>query len=233
MFALELLVRTRLGGLVPQAKLTLTIPETTWIRDVSTTYPDLVFRVQTVLVGEETGIGLVELYTENPLPVVTEIRSRDDIVDVELLWKYEDEAILQVETVSPLLLIPVWRAGVPLQMPFDIQDGEAMWELTTSSRRLSNLGDHLDDFGISFTLEHVREIYEGEADRILTSRQQELVLAALKAGYYSSPRETTLTDVADENNISKSTLSDVLHRAESNIIQWFVEEHFIGNVFPQ
>ncbi|WP_458190610.1 helix-turn-helix domain-containing protein [Haladaptatus sp. NG-WS-4] len=210
---------------MPHAKLRIDIPDQTWIGDLSTAHPEIVFQVVTSIPGEGTGIGLVRLVATDPLPLITDIQARDDIDDFELLWKYEDEALLQIQTVNPLPLLPVWRAGVPLKMPFDIQDGKATWEVTTSTSRLSSLRDHLDELGIGFSIEYVREIDASQADRLLTDRQQEVLMAAVEAGYYRAPRESTLGDVAEALGIANATCSDVLHRAEGHIIHWFVKEH--------
>lgn len=210
---------------MPHAKLTVDLPEYTWIGDLSTAHPDVVFQVVTSIPGERTGIGLVRLTTADPLPLITDIQSRDDVEDLELLWKHDDEALIQIETSNPLPLLPVLRAGVPLKMPFDIQNGEATWEMTTSTSRLSSLGDHLDDLGIGFAIEYVREIDASQADQLLTDRQQEVLLAAVEAGYYRAPRESTLGDVAEALDIANATCSDLLHRAEGHVIHWFVEEH--------
>jgi len=210
---------------MPHAKLSIDIPDHTWIGDLSTAHPGWCFQVVTSIPGEGAGIGLVRLKTADPPPLITNIQSRDDIEDLELLWKHEDEALLQIKTVNPLPLLPVLRAGVPLRMPFDIQSGVATWEVTTSTRRLSSLGDHLEDLGIGFTIEYVREIDASQADQLLTDRQQEVLLAAVEAGYYRTPRESTLGEVAEALDIANATCSDVLHRAEGHIIHWFVEEH--------
>jgi predicted DNA binding protein len=210
---------------MPHAQLTVDLPEHTWIGDLSTAHPDVVFQVVTSIPGERTGIGLVRLTTADPLPLITDIQSRDDVEDLELLWKHDDEALIQIETSNPLPLLPVLRAGVPLKMPFDIQNGEATWEMTTLTSRLSSLGDHLDDLGIGFAIEYVREIDASQADQLLTDRQQEVLLAAVEAGYYRAPRESTLSDVAEVLDIANATCSDLLHRAEGHIIHWFVEEH--------
>ncbi|MFC7193854.1 helix-turn-helix domain-containing protein [Halosimplex aquaticum] len=97
--------------------------------------------------------------------------------------------------------------------------------MTTSTSRLSSLRDHLDDLGIGFSIEYVREIDASQADQLLTTRQQEVLMAAVKAGYYRAPRESTLGDVAETLGVANATCSDVLHRAEGHIIHWFVEEH--------
>ncbi|PGF15134.1 bacterio-opsin activator [Natrinema sp. CBA1119] len=210
---------------MPHAKLTIDLPEHIWIGDLSATHPELVFQVVTSIVGKDTGIGLIRLTATDPLPIITDIQARDDIDSLELLWKHDDEALLQIQTSNPLPLLPIWRAGVPLKMPFDIQNGQATWNVTTSNDRLSSLRTHLDDLGIGFTIEHIRDIDTSQADRLLTDRQQEVLATAAEEGYYQVPRESTLGDVADTLGIANATCSDVLHRAEGHIIHWFINEH--------
>lgn len=210
---------------MPHAKLSIDIPEHIWIGEISATHPELVFQVVTSIPGENTGIGLVRLFMTDPLPVIIDIQARDDVETLELLWKHENEALLQIQTTNPLPLLPVWRAGVPLKMPFDIQNGQAMWEVTTSTSRLSSLRTQLDDLGIGFSIEYIRDIDESQSDRLLTDRQQEVLFTAIQEGYYRAPRESTLGGVADTLGVANATCSDVLHRAEGHIIHWFAEEH--------
>ncbi len=154
--------------------------------------------------------------------MLADIEHQEDITMLELLWKDEDKALLQVETSNPLLLDPIQEIGVPLQTPFEVVDGTASWELTTSSDRLSALGEQLEASGIKFDIDYVRSISDSDAESVLTDRQQQVLLAAVEQGYYETPRRTTLTDVAESMNISKATASDILHRAEGKIIDWFV-----------
>jgi len=59
----------------------------------------------------------------------------------------------------------------------------------------------------------------------LTPRQLEIYQKAKKAGYYETPRRITLTQLAKQENLSKSTLSILLQKVhkkllgESNLIQ--------------
>ncbi len=207
---------------MPRAKFTITIPDESWISQISNDYSDCVFKVITVLPGSECSVALLELTAQNPVPMLADIEHQEDITMLELLWKDEDEALLQVETSNPLLLDPIQEIGVPLQTPFEVVDGTASWELTTSSDRLSALSEQLEASGIQFDIDYVRSISDSDAESVLTDRQQQVLLAAVEQGYYETPRRTTLTDVAESMNISKATASDILHRAEGKIIDWFV-----------
>ncbi|WP_458207797.1 helix-turn-helix domain-containing protein [Haladaptatus sp. NG-SE-30] len=208
---------------MPRAKFTITIPDETWISQVSKAHPDCVFKVITVLSGVDSSVALLELSAKNPVPMIADIERDEDIASLELLWKDEDEALLQVETTNPVLLDPVWEVGVPLQTPFEVVEGSASWELTTSTSRLSALGTRLEESGIQFDIDYVRSIGDNESDSILTDRQQQVLLAAVEQGYYETPRRATLTNVAESMDITKATASDILHRAEGRIVDWFVE----------
>lgn len=214
---------------MPNAKLRVSIPDAAWIHDVSTEYPDAVLRVIGVLSSDESGIALLEIRTPDPVPMITHIEQRDDVTDFELLWKHDETTIVQIETTDPLLLVPVLKAGVPLRTPFEVVDRSAVWEVTTSSERLSELGERLDGAGIGYDIEYVRSEPSNPADRLLTDRQREVLLTAATQGYYDTPRGSTLTEVSESLGISKATGSDVLHRAEGTVLTWVIEEHLTGS----
>ncbi|WP_306060824.1 helix-turn-helix domain-containing protein [Natronococcus wangiae] len=210
---------------MPRAKLTVHLPESLWIREISTAYPDATFRVSSVLPGADVAIGVVELAASNPVPILAAIDDRSDVRDLELLWKHDETALLHIETTDPSLLVPIQRAGVSMETPFAVEDGVVTWELTTSADRLSALGDAFDERGIDYRLEYVRAVDADRAEDLMTNRQLEVFLTALDAGYYDVPRDATLTDVAAALDVTKSTCSDVLHRAESAILRWFADEY--------
>lgn len=210
---------------MPRAKLRISIPDTTWIHDVSVEYPETIFRVIAVTSGEESGIALLEIRTPNPVPIIAAIERRDDVTDFDLLWKRDETTTVQVETADPLLLFPILKAGIPLQTPFEITDGTATWEIATSADRLSGLGERLDEAGVEFDIDFVRNEPSVPTEGLLTDRQREVLLAAIEQGYYDTPRRSTLTEVSESFGVSKATGSDVLHRTEGKVLKWFVEEY--------
>lgn len=217
---------------MPRAKLRISIPDTTWIHDVSVEYPETTFRVIAVMSGEGSGIALLEIRTPDPVPIIVAIERRDDVTDFDLLWKRDETTTVQVETTDPLLLFPILKAGIPLQTPFEITDGTATWEITTSSERLSGLGEGLDEAGVEFDIDFVHDEPPDPTEGLLTDRQREVLLAAIEQGYYDTPRRTTLTEVSESLDVSKATGSDVLHRVEGKVLKWFVEEYLTSGELP-
>lgn len=210
----------------------MSIPDGTWVHDVSREHPDAVFRVVAVIAGEDGGVASLQVRTPDPIPIIAAVERRDDVADVELLWTREETTLVQVETTDPSLLVPLADAGIPLRTPFDVVDGTATWDVTTSSDRLSSLGTRLDRAGIDYELERVRDGPSEPANDLLTERQREVLLAAAAQGYYDAPRRATLTEVSDSLGISKATGSGVLHRAEGAVLQWFIEEHLTAGGPP-
>ena len=208
---------------MPRAKLTVRIPPAAWIGDVSTDYPAVEFRVLAALPTEDTGVGLVELTGPDLAQVVRAIEAREAVLSLELLGRSPDRALIQFETSDPLLLFSVQESGVPLEPPVEIVDGRATVEVTATQDRLSTFGTQLEQFGMSYDVEFVRRAVDA-TDQLLTDRQRELILAAVREGYYDTPRGCSLTELADQLDTAKSTVSETLHRAEGTIIKEFVAE---------
>jgi predicted DNA binding protein len=208
---------------MPLAKISITIPETMWIAEASAAYPDVTFRVISTQYDDGTATGLFEMEGENVVQILTLANEKNDITGMDLLWKNAQKTVVQIETDNPLLLLPVSRVGVPLKTPFLISDGVASWEVSTSHSKLSELADEFDELGITYDVESVREFDAAENDAILTARQREVLSTAFEAGYYDTPREASLTEVAESLDVTKSTCSDILHRAEGKIIERYID----------
>jgi predicted DNA binding protein len=207
---------------MPQAKLRLTIPEEVWIGRLTREYPDATFRILAALSDEDAGVGLAELTGGDPIGLLREMEAEDEVTSVEVLKHTDGEMLVQFETTMPLLLLPARDSGVPLEMPFEVTEGTAVWEVTAPSDRLSELGTKLESFGISFSVEYVQQRLNDE--QLLTERQQRLVATAIENGYYDTPRGSSLTELAEALDIAKSTASETLHRAEEKIIKRFANE---------
>lgn len=206
---------------MPRTNLTITIPDGIWIGDISREHPNASIRILAALTGGDAGVGLAEITAPGLPAVIADIHASDSVTELELLERSEDTVLLQFETTNPLLLFPVQDSGVPLEMPFTIRDGQAEWQVTAPQHRLSDLGTQLQEFGIPFTVNEVHRRIEPE--KLLTERQLSLVRAAVENGYYVTPRRCSLTELAEDVDLAKSTCSETLHRAEEKIVKQFLE----------
>ena len=204
------------------ARLTITLPEGTWAGDVSERFPETTFRVIAALPGDEVGYHLVQVSGSSLTESVRAMATHPTLTAVEIVQADDRRAIVEFETETPMLLKAAGQAGLPIQLPIDIQNGTATVEFTASRSRLSELVHRLDHVGIPYEVDVVTE--HPDLDSTLTEKQQTLLLEAVERGYYDTPRRCTLTDLARELDMSKSTASETLHRIEEAIVKQFVEE---------
>ncbi|CCQ35409.1 HTH-10 family transcription regulator [Natronomonas moolapensis 8.8.11] len=123
--------------------------------------------------------------------------------------------------------------------PFRIEGGTETWHVgfdegTTADRALSELDDENDVVVESRTDLSVAELFDvienaGAAHgllnscRALTETERETLVTAAEAGYFETPRELSLDDLADEFGVSKTAASMNLRRAERKLVDSTVD----------
>ncbi|WP_122091045.1 helix-turn-helix domain-containing protein [Halalkalicoccus subterraneus] len=203
-----------------EARLSIGLPEGVWIADVSRAHPETNVRVLAAMPGDGVGFGLVRIDGPDREAVVEWMRGAEDVTACSVLHRGDRGTLVQFETTQPLLLLSARESGIAIELPIDISDGSATVEITASRERLSKLGEQLRAFGLDFEVEYVRE--QVRVEHPLPERQREVLLAAVENGYYDTPRRCSLTDLANELGVAKSTASETLHRAEGTVIKQFV-----------
>lgn len=207
---------------MPRATITVTPPEEIWVAAVSRAHPEARFRVLAAFPGPRSGVALAEITAPDLEAVLGDMEDHPGVLTVDVLDAGERSALVRFETHQPVILDVLQSAGLPMEPPVDIEDGVATLEVTGPRERLSTLVDGLVELGAPF--EVMRVTQELESAGLLTDRQRELLEAAVDAGYYAVPRETTLTELAERLDVAQSTLSETLHRAESAIVVQFVAD---------
>jgi hypothetical protein len=205
---------------MPRATLSLQIPEQVWVSTLSQQYPDAAFTVLAAMPADDTGVGLVEIAADDVEPIVAAIDGHESVTSVTVLQAQAGEALVQFETTQPLLIRSMSEAGIPLELPITIEDGEVTVELAAPREKLSELGTLLENFGIQFDLLSITQSIDTQS--LLTDDQYELLAEAVERGYYDTPRTCTLTDLAETVGLAKSTTSEKLHRAEGKVLKRFV-----------
>jgi len=206
---------------MPEARLELTLPEDMWIGELTRQYSDATFEILAALPDKGDGVAMTEITSDRLDDLLEDMAAYDEVTSLDILNQTENRALVQFETTLPLLILAARDSGVPLELPFNLSNGRAVWELKASSDRLAMLSNQLEQFGISFTVDYVQ--YNVEDNPLLTPAQQEIIQKALEMGYYDTPRQCSLTDLAEEMDRAKSTVSETMHRAEEKIIKDFAE----------
>ncbi|AUV84090.1 helix-turn-helix domain-containing protein (plasmid) [Salinigranum rubrum] len=172
--------------------------------------------------------------TVTELRVILQVRTSDtDVIirqldDAQWLPSYDvlhvDEQTLLVEYALgslPSLYQAILSSGNMLQFPIELRDGWMVCDIITSHERLSKLKDALEEESAPYEIGSVMQSTEPVG--LLTDRQQRFLVEAVKRGYYDSPRQCTLTELADGMDVSKSAASGILHRAEGLILKYCID----------
>ncbi|MDL5361415.1 helix-turn-helix domain-containing protein [Halalkalicoccus sp. NIPERK01] len=107
-----------------------------------------------------------------------------------------------------------------------LTDGQWAVELLFPTReRLSRMYEAITERGLPITVDSIHELDEATADRPLTENQRRTLETALATGYYDIPRETTLSDLAEEMDVSHQALSERLRRAHKQLVTTALNGH--------
>lgn len=112
------------------------------------------------------------------------------------------------------------------------EGGEQRWQLLLrTDEKVGLLYDALSGAlreGITFEFGHLDTATGWAVDMLsavsMPPDQRTVLATAAGMGYYETPRETTLDDVADELDLPRSTVSYRLRRAEAQLVEQYLSE---------
>ncbi len=203
-----------------RARLTVTTPENSWVGRVTSAHPDARIRVRTATVGE-TATLVTEVTAPALAPAIAAISEADGVETLDILDRHGDTAVCRLTVADAGPLAAAAAAGAPPEYPFTVADGAINWELTATQEALADLADRLDERGLDFSVAEMRPGDDGEP--LLTPRQRNVVQTAVDSGYYEVPRGCSLATVAERTNLSKSTCSEILRRAEKRLLRRYLD----------
>lgn len=97
------------------------------------------------------------------------------------------------------------------------------------------VGEHLRD-GITLHIGHLGEVNRWDFDSLatvsLSSKERNTLRAAIEYGYYETPREVTVSELADRLNIPQSTVSYRLRQAEAALAEGYFRESAQNDTRP-
>lgn len=201
-------------------RLRLGLPTGSWIGDASRATPDATLHVTETIAADEGDVTVLSVAGTNREHAVAAIRDHERVERVDVVERLGSETALRVNGRQPPFVAAARRVGVPIGSTVVVTDGKAVLEITDKRDRLTAFGRRLTTEGVTVGIEAIKT---DEENRMLTDAQRDLVLAAVDAGYYDTPRRCTLTELAAKRGIAKSTCSETLHRAEGQVLRRFVE----------
>lgn len=188
---------------------------------VSAANPDVEFRI---LATRPTADGLrvvLEAQTAETDAILSYLDEAQWLPTYHVLHRDEQTLLIEYALQSlPSLYRAILSSGHLLQFPLTLENGWLTSDLITSHEQLSKLKDAFEDEGIPYEISSI--VQSTESTDLLTDRQRQVLIEAAKRGYYDTPRQCTLTELATAIGVNKSAVSGILHRAECRIIKTFL-----------
>jgi predicted DNA binding protein len=183
---------------------------------------DAEFRVLAALPVDTGLLDVVEVTTPDGDDVVQCFENAPEVRSFEVIHADSERVLIRfVIPVSETYNVLV-AAGIVPQQPVSLRDGWYVAEVTASHERLSAYTEELAAADLPYRVASVTQAHD--SSELLTDRQWEFVTEAVERGFYDTPRNCTLTELAGEFDINVSAMSRLRHRAESRIVTAFVAE---------
>jgi predicted DNA binding protein len=191
-----------------------------WACTLSEKFQDIEFRILDIHPSREYSRGLLFVSGEEDLSTICEfIASLQGITQVEILLNEPDGKIISFSFQHGPLGEIIVKSGVHIRPPLYLENGVIKVNLIGTSSNIDSFFKHaemLDDVSIEITRKSELKLLGKPR---LTKRQEEILKAALRFGYYDLPRRITTAALAVKMNLSPATVAEHLRKVENKILK--------------
>ncbi|AFK18475.1 hypothetical protein HFX_0752 [Haloferax mediterranei ATCC 33500] len=188
--------------------------------DISTAFPDAVFRVLSALPDGDFLFDIVEVTTVDADELVEHLSETPAVRSFEVLHADDERVLLQFVVPTSVTYSALVAAEIIPQQPVSLRDGWYRNGVTASHEQLSAYLRELVAAEVPYEIASVSQTFD--SNELLTSRQWEFVTEAVERGFYDTPRRCTLDELAEVLDINLSAASRLRHRAESRLAKAYV-----------
>lgn len=166
--------------------------------------------------GTETD-AIIKQFSDHP--GVRDIRTVDH-VDGEYLmrcaWDEEYDSVLDALIAPEVILLSA--VGTAEEWTFELR-GE-------SREAIAEFREYCHDHGVPVTLTELHSLRALDTKQNLTDTQREALMLAYERGYFASPREMPLSEIAEELGISQQAFGERLRRGTRRLIEQALIEDY-------
>ncbi|UYP44069.1 hypothetical protein NEF87_000354 [Candidatus Lokiarchaeum ossiferum] len=203
------------------SKLLITFPNKLWLGELSREFPYFQFEIKAfVPISHDPFIGnsLITITGHKPSQILPKLDTHPSLVKYSIMEQNESFISINTQTNDQFLLMSIVKNLILVQLPFKIANGIAEFIISSTRENIDKFIDDLTSKGISVEIKSIGHFSEDLLKEELTSRQFFIFQEAKKAGYYDVPRKITLTDLAQNLDIAKSSLSSMLQRIHNKLL---------------
>ncbi|ELZ08959.1 bacterio-opsin activator HTH domain-containing protein [Halovivax asiaticus JCM 14624] len=192
------------------------------LHETLTAVPDLAIEIERVVVTDEVLTPYFWISGVSPSAFETAARGDPTIQHIKKLDEFADSALYRAEWTAQVQSVLYAYTEIDAVI-LEATGTDQRWELRIRFDDRDQLGafqDYCERHRIAFSLQQLTQLSQPKTGGQygLTPKQQEALVAAWEAGYFETPKEAALTDVADELDITQQSLSKRLQRANQALI---------------
>jgi predicted DNA binding protein len=178
---------------------------------------------------------LVEIEGKGTSDMIAELKSRQEVKRVYFAKSTPSKTVVMLILGAPLLCDVSRNSNAfCVSCPYNSSSVDGALEWNFLVKDTNDMARVMDTLQFRGAVADVRRITDALKEDVLTARQNEILLAAFKLGYFDFPRKKGVTELAKELSIKASTLSEILRKAESKIVKTYatgvrLQSHENGN----
>ncbi len=138
----------------------------------------------------------------------------------QILFEGKDLVIMNIRVVDPWILNTLIKTELLRLYPILVKEGKIRIEAITNRSKVDDFLTELEKKGIKAFIGRIGCRFKST---LLTQRQNEILNIAYKNGYFDIPRKISLSEFANNLNISKSALSETLRRIFKRLSDNYLE----------
>ena len=198
----------------------------TWHGHVARNHPDLHFVTMSRMILD--GNLVMEDNTVKGLfdreALANEIRRGPNVRSVEILERSENSAVFRVILKSTPFTTIFRELEIMLRFPTVFDQGVVHVTVVASRTDIGRLFARLRKLSPDARMVSIRHERALSPKSVLTDRQRKIFQRALSAGYWDVPRRTSLQELSEVLQISKSALSESLATIENRLLHEVSQE---------
>ena len=211
--------------MAPQAASTSNLiihyPKQLWLGLLSKDFPHASIQITAFVPIEHdpfVGNSMISIRSVNVQDVIEKLETYPSLISYSVMEKQQDTLIISAHTKDNLLLRAIVKNGLLVHLPVKVSEGTADFIINGSRGGIDNFISDLNQKGIQVDIKSLGHFTNDIINHQLTTKQHQVYFAARKAGYYDKPRKITLTGLAEQLGMAKSSLSTMLQRIHNALL---------------
>lgn len=203
------------------SKLSIEFPDKLWLGQLSREFPYYKFEIKSFIpikLEPFVGNSLITISGNQPNMLLEKIKNHPSLKSFFVMEQSATQITLNTQTHDQFLLQSIVKNSILVKFPITISQGKAEFLVTGSRENIDKFIEELTAKGIKVELKQIGDYVENDTKEGLTNRQYFIYLKAKEKGYYDSPRKISLSELAKELEMSKSSLSAILQRIHKKLL---------------